>query len=86
MCAHDRRLGVNVSASQNTARFRLAGAVPAAVLADMLDCNVVTFENYARLAGGSRGDYPALRMGVRSDRTRLEDLLLSHLPLITPRP
>ena len=46
---------------QNTARFRLAGAVPAKVLADMLDFSVATFENYARLAGGTRGDYPALR-------------------------
>lgn len=81
-----RALGTSVSALQNAARFRLAGAVPAAVLADMLDFNVVTFENYARLAGGSRGDYPELRMGVRADRTRLEDLPLSHPPLITPRP
>lgn len=36
-------------------------AVPAKVLADMLDFSVATFENYARLAGGTRGDYPALR-------------------------
>lgn len=56
-----RPLGVTISELQNTARFRLAGAVPAKVLADMLDFNVATFENYARLAGGTRGDYPALR-------------------------
>ncbi|MGO1507769.1 MAG: hypothetical protein ACTIKQ_04660 [Microbacterium sp.] len=56
-----RTLGTSVSALQNTARFRLAGAVPAKVLADMLDFSVATFENYARLAGGTRGDYPALR-------------------------
>ncbi len=56
-----RPLGVTISDLQNTARFRLAGAVPAKVLADMLDFSVATFENYARLAGGTRGDYPALR-------------------------
>ena len=54
-------LGTSISALQNTARFRLAGAVPAKVLADMLDFSVATFENYARLAAGTRGDYPALR-------------------------
>lgn len=54
-------LGTSIAALQNTARFRLAGAVPAKVLADMLDFNVVTFESYARLAGSTRGDYPALR-------------------------
>ena len=56
-----RPLGVKISELQNTARFRLAGAVPAKVLADMLDFSVATFENYARLAGSTRGDYPALR-------------------------
>ncbi len=56
-----RPLGTSISALQNTARFRLAGAVPAKVLADILDFSVATFENYARLAGGTRGDYPALR-------------------------
>lgn len=56
-----RALGTSISALQNTARFRLAGAVPAKVLADMLGFRVITFENYARLAGGTRGDYPALR-------------------------
>jgi hypothetical protein len=56
-----RALGTSISALQNTARFRLAGAVPAKVLADMLDFSVVTFENYARLSAGTRGDYPALR-------------------------
>lgn len=56
-----RTFGISISALQNTARFRLAGAVPAKVLADMLDFSVATFENYARLAGGTRGDYPALR-------------------------
>ena len=56
-----RLLGVTISELQNTARFRLAGAVPAKVLADMLDFSVATFENYARLAGSTRGDYPALR-------------------------
>ncbi len=56
-----RPLGTSISALQNTARFRLAGAVPAKVLADVLDFGVATFENYARLAGGTRGDYPALR-------------------------
>lgn len=54
-------LGTRVSALQKTARFRLAGAVPAKVLADMLDFHVSTFETYANLAGGVRGDYPALR-------------------------
>ena len=56
-----RPLGVTISELQNTARFRLAGAVPAKVLADMLDFSVATFENYARLSGSTRGDYPALR-------------------------
>ena len=56
-----RPLGTSISALQNTARFRVAGAVPAKVLADILDFSVATFENYARLAGGTRGDYPALR-------------------------
>jgi hypothetical protein len=56
-----RPLGVTISALQNTARFRLAGAVPSKVLADMLSFSVATFENYARLAGGIRGDYPAIR-------------------------
>ena len=32
--------------------------MPAKVLADVLDFSVVTFENYARLAGGTRGDIP----------------------------
>lgn len=48
-----RALDTSISALQNTARFRLAGAVPAKVLADMLDFNVVTFENYAPLAGNA---------------------------------
>ncbi len=56
-----RPLGVTISALQNTARFRLAGAVPAKVLADVLGFRVITFENYARLSGSTRGDYPALR-------------------------
>ena len=56
-----RTLSTSLSALQNTARFRLAGAVPAKVLADMLDFSVATFENYTRLAGCTRGDYPALR-------------------------
>lgn len=55
-------LGVTISALQNSARFRLAGAVPAKVLADMLDFSVATFENYARLSGSTHGDYPALRV------------------------
>lgn len=61
-----RALGTSISALQNTARFRLAGAVPAKVLADMLDFNVVTFESYARLSGSIRGDYPALRGSNRA--------------------
>lgn len=64
--AHD----TSISALQNTARFRLAGAVPAKVLADMLDFNVATFENYARLAGSTRGDYPALRGRSRAATER----------------
>lgn len=56
-----RPLGVTISELQNTARFRLAGAVPAKVLADMLDFSVATFENYARLSGSTCGDYRALR-------------------------
>lgn len=60
-----RPLGVTISELQNTARFRLAGAVPAKVLADMLDFSVATFENYARLSASTRGDYPALRASPR---------------------
>lgn len=56
-----RTFGISISALQNTARFRLAGAVPAKVLADMLDFSVATFENYARLSASTRGDYPTLR-------------------------
>jgi len=56
-----RALGTSISALQNTARFRLAGAVPAKVLADMRGFNVDTFESYARLSGSTRGDYPTLR-------------------------
>jgi transposase len=56
-----RPLAVTISELQNTARFRLAGAVPAKILADMLDFSVATLENYARLSGSIRGDYPALR-------------------------
>ena len=56
-----RPLGVTISELQNTARFRLAGAVPAKVLADTLDFSVATFENYAHLSGSTRGDYPVLR-------------------------
>lgn len=61
-----RVLGTSVSALQNTARLRLAGAVPAKVLADMLDLSVATFQNYARLTGGTYGDYPALRTAKHS--------------------
>lgn len=64
-----QNLGTSISALQNTARFRLAGAVPAKVLADMLDFSVATFENYARLSGGARGDYPALRGMTTLKRT-----------------
>ena len=56
-----RPLGTSISVLQNSARFRLAGAVPTRVLADMLDFNVATFESYSRLAGSTRGDYPTLR-------------------------
>ncbi|WP_407445478.1 hypothetical protein [Rhodococcus sp. (in: high G+C Gram-positive bacteria)] len=56
-----RMLGTSISALQKTARFRLAGAVPAKVLADMLGFRVNTFETYAHLAAGTRGDYPGLR-------------------------
>lgn len=34
---------------------------PRQVLADVLGFRLITFENYARLAGSTRGDYPALR-------------------------
>ena len=56
-----RMLGTSISALQKTARFRLAGTVPAKVLADMLGFHVNTFETYAHLAAGNRGDYPNLR-------------------------
>src|SRR5690606_15733077 len=68
-----RPLSTSISTLQNTARFRLAGAVPAKVLADILDFSVATFEHYARIAGGTRGDYPALR--TRSLRRRLTCLV-----------
>jgi hypothetical protein len=50
-----------VSQLQNSARFKLAGAAPAKVLADMLGLTVATFEQYASLSSGSWGEYPALR-------------------------
>lgn len=62
-----RMLGTSISALQKTARFRLAGAVPAKVLADMLGFHVNTFETYAHLAAGNRGDYPSLRKRDVSD-------------------
>jgi len=55
-----RAPGTSVSALQNTARFRLAGAVPAKVLANTLSFSVATFENYARLSRSTHGDYPTL--------------------------
>src|SRR5699024_11169946 len=61
-------LGTSISELQNTVRFRLAGAVPAKALADMLDFNVATFENDARLAGSTHGDFPALREQPRTSR------------------
>ncbi len=54
-------LGTSISALQNTARYQLASALPAKVLADMLGFDVSMFENYARLSNGVWGNYPALR-------------------------
>jgi len=54
-------LGMNVSELQKAARFRLAGTVPAKVLADALGFNTTTFELYANLSASPRGEYPRLR-------------------------
>lgn len=62
-----RMFGTSISALQKTARFRLAGAVPAKVLADMLGFRANTFETYAHLAAGNRGEYPSLRKRDVSD-------------------
>lgn len=43
---------------QVAARYRLAGAVPAKILADSLNFNVSTIANYASLSNGRWGDYP----------------------------
>ena len=58
---HLKPLDGAVSQLQNSARFKLAGAAPAKVLADMLGLTVATFERYASLSSGSWGEYPALR-------------------------
>ena len=50
-----------VSQLQNSARFKLAGAAPAKVLADLLGLTVATLERYASLSSGTWGEYPALR-------------------------
>lgn len=67
---HLAPLGGTVSQLQNSARFKLAGAAPAKVLADMLGLNVATFERYASLSSGTWGEYPALRANdyVNSER------------------
>lgn len=53
-------LGMSISELQKAARFRLAGNVPAKVLADALGFNTTTFEVYANLSASPRGDYPQL--------------------------
>lgn len=58
---HLASLGGTISQLQNSARFKLAGAAPAKVLADMLGLTVATFESYASLSGGAWGEYPTLR-------------------------
>lgn len=54
-------LGMSISELQKAARFRLAGTVPAKVLADALGFNIATFELYANLSASPRGEYPQLR-------------------------
>lgn len=54
-------LGMSISELQKTARFRLAGTVPAKVLADALGFSITTFELYANLSASPRGEYPGLR-------------------------
>lgn len=58
---HLAPLGGTVSQLQNSARFKLAGAAPAKVLADMLGLTVATFESYASISGSTWGEYPRLR-------------------------
>ena len=56
-----KQVGTSISQLQNTARFQLAGTLPAKILADTLGFNTSTFEKYARLSNGTWADYPALR-------------------------
>ncbi|WP_026819281.1 hypothetical protein [Arthrobacter castelli] len=62
-------LGTSLSGLQKTARFRIAGALPAKVLADMLDFHISTFKTYANLAAGVRGEYPAIRAATTHQRS-----------------
>ena len=65
---HLAPLGGAVSQLQNSARFKLAEAAPAKVLADMLGLTVATFERYASLSSGTWGEYPALRAEQMGER------------------
>ena len=56
-----KQIGTSISQLQNTARFQLAGTLPAKILADTLGFNTSTFEKYARLSNGTWAEYPALR-------------------------
>lgn len=53
--------GMSISELQKTARFRLAGTVPAKILSDALGFSITTFELYANLSSSPRGEYPQLR-------------------------
>lgn len=52
---------VTIAQLQTAARYRLAGAVPAKILADSLDFDLSTIAKYASLSGGRWGDYPFVR-------------------------
>lgn len=53
--------GVTLAQLQVAARYRLAGAVHAKILADSLNFSVSTMARYASLSNGRWGDYPDLR-------------------------
>jgi hypothetical protein len=53
-----RSLGTTASALQTSARYRLAAALPAKVMADSFGFQIETANQYARLSGGSWRDAP----------------------------
>lgn len=57
---------VTLAELQTAARYRLAAAIPAKILADTLDFNISTVQKYAHLSNGTWSDYPGLRATPQS--------------------